>query len=459
MKLKYQIAVAGMGVLLIVVPLLLRRRAPQFIKDFFSATTAPLNLAIFRIVFFIIILRYFSVDVIAWFGSLPRELQVPPPGLHTVLRYLPMSESLAWGAAVGMMVFAVASMLGLFTRVSIILCFILSLYALGLPQFFGKINHYHHLVWFMAILAVSPCADVLSIDSIRKAWKRADHGVIEPPGPSQVYALPLRFVWILLGVIYFSAGIWKVWTGGYKWAWSDNPKILMYNKWMELSGWRPFFRIDHYPLLYKMSAVFTILFELSFIFIIFFPAIRYLAPVGGLIFHHSTNLFMRILFSELWYCYVAFPDWRRVFRYVGRKLFRRDMYILYDGNCRLCRRTVGSFRMFDILERVVYLNSLDPQALREHDLLWLDSQSLMHDMHSVVGREVWTGFQSYRAWISRIPPLWPILPLLYLWPITTLGKRIYRHVADSRSCSVKNRIRLTNREETSQRKAKIIIAA
>ena len=34
----------------------------------------------------------------------------------------------------------------------------------GIPQFFGKINHIHHLIWFMAIFAVSPCADVLSID-------------------------------------------------------------------------------------------------------------------------------------------------------------------------------------------------------------------------------------------------------------------------------------------------------
>ena len=100
----------------------------------------------------------------------------------------------------------------------------------------------------MAILAVSPCADVLSIDAVRASWKRADRGITEPPEPSQAYALPLRFVWLIMGVIYFSAGFWKVWTAGIAWGWSDNPRNLMYNKWMELSGWTPVFRIDHYPL-------------------------------------------------------------------------------------------------------------------------------------------------------------------------------------------------------------------
>ena len=41
------------------------------------------------------------------------------------------------------------------------------------------------------------------------AWKRANRGVTDPPGPSRTYALPIRFVWLLMGLIYFFPGFWN----------------------------------------------------------------------------------------------------------------------------------------------------------------------------------------------------------------------------------------------------------
>lgn len=426
----------GMGVLLIIGALLIRRYGPKFVKDFFTATTAPINLAIFRIVFFIALACSFSVSNTAWFGTVPPELQFPPQGLYWIVKHLPISEGLVWYASVLMLICCIAAALGLFTRVSATLCVILGLYVLGIPQFYGKINHYHHLLWFAAILAASPCADVLSLDAILSSRKRADKGVTDPPAPAQVYALPLRFIWLLMGAIYFSAGFWKVWTGGYKWAFSDNPKIMMYNKWLELGGWRPFFRIDHYPFIYQFSAAATIVFELSFIVIIFFPAIRFLAPVMGLAFHNMTNLFMRISFWQLQVCYVVFVDWDRAFRWIGKRLFKEEMYLLYDGNCKLCRRTIASLRTLDLLCRITYVNSLEVAAIQRYNLEWLNSDDLARDMYAVVGSEHQAGFAAYRWIAKRNPILWPLYPLLYIWPIPSFGKRTYRRVADSRTCSI-----------------------
>jgi predicted DCC family thiol-disulfide oxidoreductase YuxK len=435
MKLKYQIAMLGVGVLLILLPLLLRRR-PRFIREFFAAETEPINLAVFRVIFFVALAFSFSVSNTAWFGSIPPELQFAPQGLYWLVKNLPISEAAAWWAASLMLVCCFAAAFGLFTRVSAILCVILGFYVLGIPQFYGKINHYHHLLWFAAILAVSPCADVLSIDAIFSSWKRADAGVTDPPRRSVVYALPLRFVWLVMGAIYFSAGFWKVWTGGYKWAFSDNPKIMMYNKWLELGGWRPLFRIDQYPFLYEASAAATIVFELSFIVIIFFPAIRVLAPLGGLVFHNMTNLFMRISFWNLQICYAAFVDWDRAFRFLGKRLFKKELYLFYDGNCELCRRTVASIRTLDVFRRVSYLNGLDEEAKNRNGFDWLDSNELLQNMCAVIGKKTWVGFEAYRALSKRIPITWPILPLLYVWPITVIGNRYYRHIADSRTCSI-----------------------
>jgi predicted DCC family thiol-disulfide oxidoreductase YuxK len=210
----------------------------------------------------------------------------------------------------------------------------------------------------------------------------------------------------------------------------------MYQKWTELGGWTPFFRIDQYPLLYKLGAMGTIFFETSFIFLLFSKRFRLLAPLGGLFFHAMTDVFMRISFGTLWRCYVAFFDWHKIFTWVGAQLFREEMYIVYDSSCKLCRRTVATLRVFDILGRVTYLNPLDDDAFNQHGLERLDTNRLMTDIHAVVGKKIRLGFMAYRALAARIPVLWPVLPVLYLWPIPKLGERTYRHVADSRTCSI-----------------------
>lgn len=458
MKLKYELAILAVSLLFIVALFLVRdRRAPGFIREFFNAEAYPTNLAIFRIVFFIALACSFSVSNTIWFSSLPPELRFAPPGLQWFLSYLPINEN--WGAAASVLLlfFCITAAIGLFTRASAIACVILGFYVLGIPQFFGKINHNHHLLWFTTILALSPCADVLSVDALRLAWSRADSGIIEPPVPSRSYALPLRFIWLTMGLIYFSAGFWKAWTGGYRWAFSDNPRNMFYNKWMEFGSWTPFFRIDRYPLLYQLSAAATIAFELSFIVMIFFPAIRFLAVLGGLTFHNMTRLFMRIPFWELQVCYVSFVDWHRFFRFLGRRLCRGEMYLIYDGNCRICRRAVASLRSIDVFERVTWLNAFNRKELNEHGLGNLPSDDLVSDIHLVAGSKVWRGFEAYRKVAFRLPALWPFIPFLYLPPLPRIGRALYRHVADSRACDISNRSVMDAVQLKARRSAQVMV--
>jgi predicted DCC family thiol-disulfide oxidoreductase YuxK len=392
---------------------------------------------VFRIVFFGCLFNSINTSEIVWFSQLPPELKFAPTGLGWLLSYLPINQTLAGASSTLLRVFSLTAMIGLFARTSAVLTVILGVYALGIPQFFGKVNHYHHLLWFAAILAVSRCADVFSCDAIRAAWKRADRGIVEPPAASQAYALPLRFVWLLIGIIYFFPGFWKVCLSGFDWAFSENFKLQLHNKWSELDGWMPFFRLDQYPLLYRLSALGAIIFELSFIFLIFFPRLRLLAALGGIMFHSAINTFMHISsFWTLQASYIAFFNWNAIFLRVGRWLYQEEMYLIYDGNCQLCRRTIASLRVFDTFGRVTYVNALDDVALTSHQLDWLDFDAILADMHVVVQRKAWIGFSAYRVLAARIILLWPILPLLYVWPIPRIGRRIYRRVADSRTCSI-----------------------
>src|SRR5262249_50715778 len=81
-----------------------------------------------------------------------------------------------------------------------------SLYALGIPQLYGKVDHYHHLVWLALLLAASPCADALSLDA---------RGRLTPPR-SVRYGFPLRVAWLLIGACYLFPGLaklgeWRIW--------------------------------------------------------------------------------------------------------------------------------------------------------------------------------------------------------------------------------------------------------
>jgi len=415
---------------------LMRRSTGRILRAFFGAVGHPLNLAVFRIALFYSVFASVNVEFFVGLSRTPREFLVPPAGLGWLLASLPVGPDLMEGAARLLLLSSVLAMLGVYTRVSAVVVVVLGFYVLGVPQLFGKVNHYHHLLWFAAILAASPCGDALSIDALRRAWKGADSGNVEPPGESRAYALPLRLVWLLIGVMYFFPGFWKWWSAGIDWALSDNLRFIMYTRWTEVGDWTPFFRIDRYPLLYQAGAAGTIAFELSFIFLIFFPRLRLLAVAQALAFHTMTRVLMQIWFDSLVRCYVAFFDWHAICRRVGRAMFGDELVVPYDGTCRLCRRTIACLRVVDVLGRVRYLDAGSRPEVVAHGLGWLDADALMADMHAVRGRRAWKGFEAYRQLVGRLPVLWPVLPLLYVWPVPFIGERVYRRVADSRTCSL-----------------------
>jgi len=413
-----------------------RERVGKIIRDFFTAEAGPVNLAIFRIVFFGTLLAWDELPKVVWYSRLPEELQFPLGGLGWVFHHLPFDEASVLTAITALKVVCVTGILGLFSRLSAFLAAVLGFYVLGIPQCFGKVVHYSHLVWFPLLLAATPCGDTLSCDALFRSWKRADCGVTDPPSASRAYGLPMQFILLLMGVLFFFPGFWKWWVSGIDWAVGDNLKYHIYSKWYELGGWRPFFRIDHYPFLYQSAALVTLFFEISLVFLIFFPKVRPWLAVAGLLFHNFTNAFMQIGFWALQPLYVAFINWQGVFHRIGRRLYRKEMFVIYDGTCKLCRRTIASIRVFDLFGHVTYLNALDRHSLERYGLTWLNQEELLTHMHAVVGEKRTLGFEAYRAWALRLPLLWPIVPFFYLWPIPAIGQKVYQRVANSRTCRV-----------------------
>jgi predicted DCC family thiol-disulfide oxidoreductase YuxK len=409
---------------LILVASLLNPRIRRTVKAFFTEKTHPINLAVFRIVLFLTVVTTAAESDVIWFSEFPKELLFAPTGLGWLFGYIPLNELWAKVSTLLFLLFCFTGMMGFFTRTSALLALILGFYVLGIPQFFGKVRHYHHLIWFLAILAASRCGDALSIDAIFAARKRADLGIADPPGSSPAYALPLRFVWLLMGVIYFFPGFWKFVLAGPDWAFSDNLKFRLYKTWFEYGNWVPFFRIDHYPLLYKLAALATMIFELSFIFIIFFPGIRLLAALGGLLFHNLTYVLMRIPFWWLQPCYVSFFDWYAVFKRIGHWFYRDEMSVFYDGNCKSCIRKIAYFRVFDVFGRVSYVPVTDEGGTQDKDCHSMDYPSIKKHIYASVGSRHLQGIDVFREVAKRIPVLWPASLFLSIWPLTLITRRI-----------------------------------
>jgi hypothetical protein len=166
------------------------------------------------------------------------------------------------------------------------------------------------VIWFGLLLTVSPCGDALSVD----AWLARRRGR-PPPGPARAYALPIRLMWLLMGVAYFFPGLFKL-LAGPQWILSENLRFLLYQSWRHLDA-LPLLRLDQFPLLSRAAALGTIVFELSFLFLVLSRRTRPLAAVGGLLFHAATAYFLRIFFLELMLCYVIFVDWHALAQRLG----------------------------------------------------------------------------------------------------------------------------------------------
>jgi predicted DCC family thiol-disulfide oxidoreductase YuxK len=167
---------------------------------------------------------------------------------------------------------------------------------------------------------------------------------------------------------------------------------------------------------------------------------------------------MGISFWFLQVFYLTFLDWRKIGQSIGQNLFPKRMVVLYDGNCRLCRRTIVTLLAIDVFDRIDYVNALDEKATKNIDLTSINQEDLLRDMHAIVGNRRWLVYDAYRVIAKQNPLLWPAVPLLYLWPVTSIGRWIYRKVADSRTCSLAYRRQESSPIPTKQPSLKPMLA-
>jgi hypothetical protein len=301
---------------------------------------SPQNLALFRVAVCATVLLFTSAGRAVALASLPAELAVQHASAAFPLAWLPIDASLARAAAAVLYAGTVLGLVGLHARPALACATLAAIYLFGIGQTVGAVEHDHHLVWFLAILAASPSADALSIDAARATAR--------PPRRALAYGVPLWTARLLVAAIFFFPGLWKLREAGWAWIASDNLRNQMYWKWFEWPGFAPPFRVDRYPLLVRAGAFATVAFELSFPFVVLARRLRPCLAMAAFGFHMATALFMNVRFTTLWPCYVMLFDAHGALRGLAAEIFAKKVVLSAPPPL------LAAVRSADALGRVVY---------------------------------------------------------------------------------------------------------
>ncbi|MBO6522724.1 MAG: hypothetical protein JJ971_02780 [Balneolaceae bacterium] len=278
------------------------------VRSFFLSTEPGLSLAIVRITVVSVILFSNFPDKLNSVLTLGPDNIYPPPGWSKSLIELLIEQPFIDLFQISFVVFLIGALIGFYTNHMLLGALITGFVVMGVPQFFGKIDHYHILWYSLFILSVSDSGNSLSIDNWLK--KRAQLNFQK----AARFGLPLKIVMILIGITYLFPGIWKFTFSGLEWAFSDNLKYKLYSKWVEFPEWTPIFRLDKYPFIYQSAAFITLIVEIGFVFALFFKKIRPLFIISALGFHFFVFLFLKISFLGHVLMYVVFINWDSVFK-------------------------------------------------------------------------------------------------------------------------------------------------
>lgn len=263
---------------------------------FLYRKTSPYNLALMRFAVMGALAGHHFVYIparLSQVASLPDTSKVDLPLVGWMIDLMPVSPGLYQFMTILGGIFCLLAAFGFKTRWSLLLSIPVLFYTLGVPNFYGKLNHTHFMLWFPVFLAFSPAGEVFSVD----AWLRGRKGGAINREPHYRYGVAMKLIFIQVGLLYFFSAMGKLWFGGLEWALSDNLVHLMRLEWLENYQDIPFIRLDNYPILCRLAAVGVIFFELAYIFLILTPKTRIAAISSAIFFHTMTDVFLHINFT------------------------------------------------------------------------------------------------------------------------------------------------------------------
>jgi Vitamin K-dependent gamma-carboxylase len=244
-------------------------------------------------------------------GTLPTTIMRPTGAM----KFLPWGFYDQLQTPAGMLILKTAlvvsllmSTVGLLTPVSTKTSLLLVVFYQGLLRSFGHFNHDEMLgVYYLVVLAFTPCGDAFSIDS----WRARERN----ERPRFAYAYPILLMQLLMAWTYFSSALIKLRVAGLKYLSMDNlPALAIFHSLDNLhdTGFRLAFWLPEVRTYLPFAVGLVLVWELLFPLAIFWRRIRWWLLGMGLVFHVSTLFLMNIFFPHQLAMYLIFVDWDRV---------------------------------------------------------------------------------------------------------------------------------------------------
>jgi hypothetical protein len=198
---------------------------------------------------------------------------------------------------------------GVITRVSTTVVAVLGTYLLGLGHNFGQVYHFDAiLVIAFWILAFSRAGDACSID----AWRRG------PAAASAEYRWPVQLILATQALVFFAAGVAKLWASGADWFLSDHLALLLQRVQYHISDadplvpWGSF--IASRPWLYHGMALTTVVVETAYPLALFSRRLRAPIVVAGMALVIGIRALMGPTFEHFLFINVFWVPWDRFAR-------------------------------------------------------------------------------------------------------------------------------------------------
>jgi hypothetical protein len=281
------------------------------IREFFYRNETPFGLALMRIALPLIMLT-----MIAPRWAVSREL-FSSDGAPAVLSdgygymgLLPVCSGPVTVALFSVLIFALVSMsVGWMSRTSTIVSGVLFTYFTMLDCVSTMTKYTVIMTHVLVLLSLSECGAIWSVD----AWLKGRRlpGVTGLPIASPAW--PRRLLQLLVGVIYFGAAVTKMNTPTF--LTGDQLQLWMLthiNFKHPLGEW-----LALYPVLIKSMGYVCIVWEMTFIFLVWRGIWRPIVLAIGIVFHFMTLLTLGLMiFPVTCYCtYLAFLDEEEYLRF------------------------------------------------------------------------------------------------------------------------------------------------
>lgn len=396
----------------------------SYIKKLYEKEESGLALALFRIAYGIVV--FAEIFQIFYF----RHLIFDPVPYVQEAPFLVYPMLIMWLGAIALLI------LGLFTKISAITNYIMTVLFLGFTFNFGSVSDYNYhidkiLIPIAFLLIFMPISRRLSIDRLLEKIKFSST-TYEYKGKETVSSLNYIVLVLAAGLIYLDSIFYKfyspMWLEGLG-VWL--PASLPWATWLDLSF------ILNQEYLIKFLGYLTLFFQVTYIFFVWIKKIKVFYLLIGIGLHFGIALaypipWFALAMVALYIGIIPSSFYSNVYTKFLKRQKKPSLTFYYDENCPLCNRLRIIVQYFDNGRNILFL-SAQKEALKNELLKNISLKELLDNVYSIDNKNtIHSGINTYVKVLNKVWVFKPIGFLLYIPFFKLIGAKIYGYIAQHR---------------------------